>query len=589
MRRWRPAVRGAGLALAAWTGGLQAQAVPIPADGLVRTGCVGQVIDEVILVAKPPLFRARLPDFIPNAREIERFVGGAQSRFHSASRPEAVRPFLQLREGATCDERRRSESERILRAQSYIADARVAVYERAAGHIVLIVETTDEVSVIGDVRPRLRDPYVARMRLGNGNVYGMGVRAVAGFTDGDGFRHGWQGEITKFTAFERPLVISALGARDPLATRWQLEASRPFLTDFQRYAWGASAGSWDGYFGFRRQDSLDLALPVDRRWASVGALARVGPPGELFLLGASLTYERDVPGRSGVTLVPGDIRPVPVSPVTDRYVPTRSVRANALVGVRRLRFLRVAGFDAVEGLQDVRIGFEAGGSLGRGLPEVGSDDADWFASIGFNGGIGDGVRYVQAAGQWEGRYASGEGRWDAAVASARVTGYWRMSANHTLVSELDGAIGQDNRTPFQLTLDDRDAGVRGYRNSRAGGGARAVWRLEDRWYAGRVRNLASVAVAPFADVGRLWAGDVPYGVTTAPAASVGVALLAAVPPASQVTWRLEVARRLTPDAFARGWEARVVVRDVGRQFWREARDVARSRPTALPTSLFTWP
>nr|MCU0623474.1 hypothetical protein [Gemmatimonadaceae bacterium] len=376
MRRWRPAVGGAGLAVAVCRASLAAQGT-LPADGLVRTECRGQVIDEIVLVAKPPLFRARLPDFVPSARAIEQFVGQAQSRFHSASRPEAVRPFLQVREGMPCDERRRAESERILRAQSYIADARLAVYERASGGVLLIVETTDEVAIVGDVRPRLRDPYVARVRLGNGNIYGMGVRAVAGFTDGDGFRHGWSGEVTKFAAFGRPLVLSALGARDPLAARWQLDATRPFLTDFQRYAWAASAGAWDGYFNFRRADSLDLALAVDRRWASIGGLARVGPPGELFLLGSSLTYERDVPGQTGVTLVPGEIRAVPISPANDRYRPTRSVRANALLGWRRLRFLRVAGFDAVEGLQDVRLGIEVGGTIGRGLPALGSDDGDW--------------------------------------------------------------------------------------------------------------------------------------------------------------------------------------------------------------------
>lgn len=588
MRRWRPAVGGAGVALAAWTGALGAQGT-LSADGLVRTECRGQVIDEIVLVAKPPLFRARLPDFVPSARAIEQFVGQAQSRFHSATRPEAVRPFLQLLEGMPCDERRRSESERILRAQSYIADARLAVYERGTGHVLLIVETSDEVAIVGDVRPRLRDPYVARMRLGNGNVYGMGVRAVAGFTDGDGFRHGWSGEVTKFAAFGRPIVLSAQGAREPLAMRWQLDASRPFLTDFQRYAWAASAGVWDGYFNFRRPDSLDLALPADRRWGSVGGIARVGPPGNLFLLGSSLTFERDVPGGTGVTLVPGNIQAVAMSPANARYRPTRSVRANALVGWRRLRFLRVAGFDAVEGLQDVRIGLEIGGTVGRGLPMFGSDDGDWFTSVGLNGGIGDGERYVQAAGNWESRLDPATGRWDAMVASGKLTGYWRMSANHTLVSEVDGAWGRSNRTPFQLTLDDRDAGIRGFRSSRAAGGARAVWRLEDRWYVGRVRNLASLAVAPFSDVGRLWTGDVPYGRTTPLHASIGVALLAAVPPASQVTWRLEVARRVTADPFARGWEARVVVRDVGRQFWREPREVARSRPVALPASLFTWP
>ncbi|MDX2185119.1 MAG: hypothetical protein SFW08_14170 [Gemmatimonadaceae bacterium] len=570
-----------------------AAAAPIAAQetsaGLTAVECRGQTIDEIIVAPQGPLLRARLPEFIPNARAIEGFVRDAQSTIHRVTRPAAINPFLLLHVGAPCDERRRTESERVLRAQPYIADARITLYARGDGRTALVVETTDEVSVLLDAQLRAGSPHLTRLRLGNPNVDGRAVRAVVGFEAADGFRNGWNLELAKYAAFGTPVQFAGAVSRDPLGQAWQLELTRPFYSDFNRLAWTVDAGARDGYFAFTRRDTLPVSLQVDRRYVTAGGLLRVGPPGALFLTGATLTWERDRPSTTGVVIEPGTFTPAPLEPVTGRYVPTQSARINALLGWRRLRFLRVAGFDAVEGLQDVRRGIEVGGTIGRGLRALGSDDEDWFTTAGIVLGAGDEVRYGVFQAGAEARYAQALQRWDAIVASGRATGYWRIALNHTLVGEVDVAYGARNRTPFQLVLDTRDAGLRGFRGSREAGGGRAVLRVEERWYAGRVRNVASLAVAPFLDIGRLWAGDVPYGRDTPWGTSLGVALLGAVPPQSQVTWRLEAAARLTPDPWARRWQLRVVIRDVGRQFWREPRDVARSRPVTAPTSLFTWP
>jgi hypothetical protein len=83
--------------------------------------------------------------------------------------------------------------------------------------------------------------------------------------------------------------------------------------------------------------------------------------------------------------------------------------------------------------------------------------------------------------------------------------------------------------PFQLALGDPRGGVRGYEDAELGGAARLVTRLEERWRIGNIRGTGDLGAAFFAEVGKLWAGDAPFGRTTGYLPSVGVALLA-VPP-----------------------------------------------------------
>jgi hypothetical protein len=105
---------------------------------------------------------------------------------------------------------------------------------------------------------------------------------------------------------------------------------------------------------------------------------------------------------------------------------------------------------------------------------------------------------------------------------------------------------------------------------------------------GRPFNLADIGMATFSDVARIWAGDAPYGVTTPVRASLGVGLLAAVPPRSRRLWRVDLAYPLTKDAGS-GLQLSFSNRDMTREFWREPRDVQLSRTRTVPSSVFTWP
>jgi hypothetical protein len=115
-----------------------------------------------------------------------------------------------------------------------------------------------------------------------------------------------------------------------------------------------------------------------------------------------------------------------------------------------------------------------------------------------------------------------------------------------------------------------------------------VARAEDRYLLGRYKEVATVAVAGFAEGGKLWAGDSPFGVNTPLYASTGVSILAASPPQSRRTARLDIAFPVKGER-ARNWEVRLTVSDLTRTFRVEPRDIFNSRARSVPASVFNWP
>lgn len=187
----------------------------------------------------------------------------------------------------------------------------------------------------------------------------------------------------------------------------------------------------------------------------------------------------------------------------------------------------------------------------------------------------------------EGRQDRGSRRWDSLVASGRLAWYRKFAAAHLLIASTEFSGGWRERIPFQLMLGDGQGGVRGYHGSRVSGGQRIVLRLEERWSIGQVTRHLDVGVAAFSDAGKLWRGDVPYGVTSPLRTSVGLGLLAAFPHSKQL-WRLDLAVPASTDVNAHRWELRLsFTRVLG--FWREPRDIARVRAGAAPSAIFTWP
>ena len=197
--------------------------------------------------------------------------------------------------------------------------------------------------------------------------------------------------------------------------------------------------------------------------------------------------------------------------------------------------------------------------------------------------------FVGARAEAESRVDLQQDTWRHLIASGRAAWYFQPSKGWTSELSVEGAAGWRTIVPFQLELGDRQGGLRGYARSLEAGSQRLLARFEQRFDIARYQGTrAAIGAAAFADAGRMWAGDVPFGVNTPIRASVGAALLAAIPARSQRTLRAELAVPMTR-AQGASPELRFVVREPARGFWFDPPKIRWARLSAVPEQIFSWP
>ena len=538
---------------------------------------MGQRIGDIVIYADAPT--------VANLERVPRLAAIARA-LHHTTRTELIRRFLLLDRGDACDELRRAESERILRAQPYIADADVVAVENEVGGVDLEVHTSDEAAAVIGGAVKATSPHVTSLLLGNANVNGEGVFASIGWRAGDGFRDAVSVRVFDYQFLGRPWVVGVEGEQASLGSWWRLEGGHPYLTELQRSAWRVRTGAFDDYVELRSPDGARPSAALARRFFDVGGVVRVGMPGRLKLLGVSVTGLDERAGDRLVMIDSGMVRDVGALPAT--YDARRVVRVNALMGARNLRFVRIDGLDALTASQDVPIGAQVGALAGRGIAFGSARDDDVFVAGDVYVGATRGISTTRVQVQGEGRRDQATGMWDGILTTGRVSHALRLTPRQRNQVSLEWSGVWRQRTPVQLLLGVPEGGVRGYEESSFAGGQRLVLRTEERYARGNFLGSADAGVALFADVGRQWAGDVPFGVTTPVVASAGISVLAAVPPRSPRVWRVDLAFPVTPGANAR-WTLTFSSADRTAFVFRDPRDVARGREITAPSSIFAWP
>ena len=553
-------------------------AQPQSLSGLPVT-CKGERISRIDINANPP--------FRVTGNTIWRRAGRFAAKQHVTTKESVIRRYLALQLGDSCTEARRAESERILRAQPFIADATVLAYDDGQGGVVLGVSTVDEVSLILSVGFG-GGTAVHAVTLGEDNLLGSAAHLEGGWKKGAHFRDIYAGKALDYQFLGRPYQFRLEGGRRELGSDWSTEASHPFLTDLQRLSWRTTAGNSNGYFYFRRPGAVPAALRLERSYSDIGGVVRIGPPlGRLALLGGSISFEDESPATSPILVTDTALVADTSQALMNRYVKHQTARLNALWGVRNVHFVRVSGFDALEGTQDLRTGVQLATLLGKGARFLRGNERDWFGSTGLYLGMASPISYAALDIAGEGRRNEG-GNWDGMLAHGRGALYLKPFNRQTLYTDLKWSAGWKQRIPFQLTFADLDGGLRGFRSSDVGGARRMVGHIEDRYLIGRYKDFATIAAAGFAEARKLWAGDSPFGVNTPLYASAGLSLLAASPPQSRRTIRADLA---FPVKGPRGhrWEVRLVVSDFTRTFRVEPRDIFNNRERSVPSSVFSWP
>ena len=548
-------------------------AAPLRAQDSTVVLCEGLVVSAVDVEPEPPRM---LGDDAP---WLWRVLGKALLQQRTTG-PGVVRDFLRLEPGDRCSERARAESERVVRAQPFFADAEVRSVPDGAGGVRIVVRTVDDLPLV--IGGRLRGNRVTAISYGNGNLLGQGRLAVASWQQGEAFRDGVGLRLADYHAFGGPNVASLRLERAPLGHDVDASITHPFYTPLQHSAWTASYRIRESYDRYRRRGDEPISLPAQRERWSAGGVLRLGGPGKGVFAGALAFGDRFERLGEPVLVTDSGFVDDDDPLLAARYGTVSRTNVAAVLGVSALSYLRVEGFDALVGPQDVGRGIQLQAAADPGLGTGQYYSGDLFA------GTGTRHWFLGTRVELEGRRADDADGWHDVVAGGRVAWYLKPAPTHTIVTSVEYGGVWRSRVPYQLSVADRRGGVLGYGDTDYAGGRRAVLRSEYRRVVASVPRFATFGLAGFAEGAKLWAGDAPYGVNTNTKSSLGLGLLAAVPSQSRRLLRADVAYPLVRGGGAE-WEVRVTATNALRGFWREPGDVQQLRSAALASSLFNWP
>lgn len=569
------------------------------------SNCQGRLITAIDLHPQPP--RLVIPSHDPRVEWLVRHLNA----LHATTRRGVIRRFLAFQVGDICTEQRRLESERLIRAQPFIERVRIVAVRDGPNGVRLDVLTVDAISGDLGLGVEGRSPLVDLLNLGNGNLLGSAVRVDGQWSYAQGYRDQWSGQVTDYQFLGHPWVANVSADLAHVGQLLDAYVEHPYFTNLQRIAWRIAGGNDQNYIQFVRPGGVYPALDFQRSYANAGALFRLGSPSrfestgptdvavrysQLTLVGAAISHESD--GIGGRPLDLTGAGPVPDTtvgspPFGGRYPAHNVRRINGLAGFRSLRYLTVRGFDALLGEEDVPIGVQASGVAGHSIPWFGgSGDQDTFVSSRIDVAGGSSESVVQGGFQAEARRDVRTDEWDGLIASGHAAWYLKPTLSQTLIVTADAALGKRVLVPFELTLSDPQGGVEGYAGAQEAGGSRVVARAEYRhlfrmpiaW----LRSGAAWGLAGFVTSGRVWAGDVPFGMTSPIVAGTGIGLLVGVPRESRQLWRVDLAAPLVPQPHS-GLEFRVSTSTAVRLWWTEPQDVSRSREQTVTPDLFSYP
>jgi hypothetical protein len=492
----------------------------------------------------------------PDLDERFRWAYNVANALHVRTRPWVVRRELLFGPGDCYDPFLLAETERLLRAYPFLAKVDVHGVPQPDGSHHVIVSTHDDWSTRVDVRFRV-DHGVALegLRLSELNLLGTGqtlgifwfereVRRDYGLTY-------WAPQIGR-TRWD----IAAAAGRTRAGTLFREDIRYPFVGEIGVWSGGQSYAVEDRFFDYIVVDTDNDASPHVlvqlREQAFSGTLIRrFGRRGSMWLAGLGLTF-RSLQYPGGVEIAPegrfSDRFPADSLTIETVHVQMASrdaVRVSLLFGRRDVRWIEVRGMDSMRGEEDVLLGTEIGVAAGKSASLFGDDDLALTGLVYAAARPGNSVVIARARADALRLFDTrpDEDAWQDIWLEGEAYAYLRTSAQarHLLVLRASGAAAWRTRTPFQLTLGG-ELGLRGYAEERFPGGRHLVLTAEDRIFLGwPLPGVMDAGATLFADVGRIWPGDAPFGTDSDWQASAGLGLRVSFPAGSRTTYRLDFA------------------------------------------------
>jgi len=431
------------------------------------------------------------------------------NNIHIKTRDVVVRRELLFDTGELFDQELVEQTERNLRALSFLRDARVETVEVDGNgdgqpdRIDVRVMTWDTWSLAPRIDFRqVQDRTIWELGVSEKNLFGLGKSVTVTH------RTNLDRTSDRISYTDPQLVgsnVSLLATLSKLSdgNEQALILNREYISLRDPWAWNVGGGS------FRRtdpifKDGVEIGrLPHRGQWADIEAsrAVRRGAQHALRVHGAYRLREEQVG-----------------SEVRDFGV--------AEVGIRSVghRFVRLTHINQFERSEDFNLGADTFSTVGVSTPELGgSQERALFLAAGHAQGVplGDG-HFLIAEARFDGRHERGE--WRNALKTLRGRYLLKHAERNVLVGRIAYQSGHNLDPEVQLLLG-AETGLRGYPVRRFNGNRLLLMTVEERWFfTDDVGQLFSLGFAGFIDSGFVWPEEQRFDLSDLKTA-VGVSLL----------------------------------------------------------------
>jgi hypothetical protein len=454
--------------------------------------------------------------FDPSIPEENRAIFRLANRLHIETKPAVVQRQLLFKSGDPFSVHLMRESERILRGNDYLFDARITPVRVHDGLVDLVVHTTDVWTL---------NPGVSFGRSGGENSAGFQFEESNLLGTGRGIMLGYDQDVDRSSRQIRYTDPHFRGTWNELRLAYEnnsdgklrdLSYKKPFYSLATTRAAGAGYRDWDRIDSrYNLGDVVDKFRHIEERIEASAGWAAKGHNGDwIKRYSFGLAYEAD---RFETIL----------DPLTATTLPEDRRLAYPFFDLELLQdaFEERRNQDQIERTEDfyagpylrARVGYasEAWGSdrnaailqLKAGTTIEHGDEHKYSLLIESKGGARyEGGKIANALYGAEGRY------------------YWRVSQSQLFFASLSGTVSK-NLDPEQQVLLGGDNGLRGYPLRYQDGSARALLTLEQRVFTKYyLFRLFHVGGAAFFDVGRTWGQGTVSGPTEGLLKDIGVGL-----------------------------------------------------------------
>lgn len=479
-----------------------------------------------------------------------RWAFGLANALHMRTRESFILDELLVAPGDCASPVLLRESERLLEAYPTLRDVRVEARPDGARGQRLVVTTWDEWSTHVDVRPTWDSgANIEKAQVTERNLLGRAMFAQYTYR-----RRREISEQSLGLSTPRFLGRANLGVtigRRRAGDFYYQALSYPFVGEVGRTSLWQHHERGEQFFSWATAGATEAShvlVGVTTERTELSAARQFGVPGELTITGLALVRERVAfDERAGLTRNDNFDEREEVElpdPVRAQLEPIASLRLEARVGWRR--FAEYRRFDRLDNMgpsAPIPLGWFASLSLGRSLPgwapgpreQAGGTFVRSHAALTRPLGSG-GLLHV--TGTIEARRTAG--RWRDVLGQSDAVLYAPLHRAQTLFLRGATAFGQQMSRPFQLSLGGRE-GVRSLPDDALPGGRMVRFTLEDRIHPEFTSfGALDVGATLFADVGRMWAAEVPFGVDSGWQVGVGAGLRLAAPSGSRNVTRFDL-------------------------------------------------